>query len=60
MNSKELKNYIIDNEKCEVILEELGCHNIKLHSNKYLSCSFPDGDNIGAINIYLDNQIGRA
>lgn len=54
MNSKEIKEYVIDNDKIEYVLSELGCHNIRLHGGKYFSCGFPDGDNTKAITIYTD------
>lgn len=46
MTSQELKDYIIDNNKIEYILEDLGCHHIKFNSQKnYWSAAQPDGDN---------------
>lgn len=54
MNSKEIKEYIIDNDKIEYVLDELGCHNIRLHGGKYFSCGFPDGDNSKSITVYTD------
>lgn len=54
MNSKEIKDYVIDNDKIEYVLSELGCHNIRLHGGKYFSCGFPDGDNSKAITVYTD------
>lgn len=44
MNSKELKQYIIDYDKTIPILEKIGMHNIS-EKTDYISCSFPDGDN---------------
>ena len=55
MNTQEIKEYIVDNDKIEYILEELGCHQVKLHGGRYFSCAFPDGDNAGAITVYTDN-----
>lgn len=54
MEIQEIKEYIINNDKIEDILEELGCHHIRLHNHKYYSCGFPDGDNVKSINLYLD------
>lgn len=54
MNSKEIKEYVVDNDKIEYVLSELNCHNIRLHGGKYFSCGFPDGDNTKAITIYTD------
>lgn len=46
MTSIELKNYILENNKIEYILENLGCHSIEFHPAKnYYSSCFPDGDN---------------
>lgn len=48
----EIKEYIFENKKVPFVLENLGCHNIKYHSNKeYYSASFKDGDNPNGINI---------
>lgn len=56
MNAQNLKNYIIDNDKLQDILEELGCHHIDTHdNNRYITCAFPDGDNTKGIVIYTDN-----
>ena len=55
MDAQSLKEYILINDKTEYVLEELGCHNIKPHSNKYYSCSFPNGDNKNGMLVYMDN-----
>ena len=53
MNPQDLKEYIVENNKLEVILQELGCQNIKLHSSGYWTCGNPPpGDNPQAITIY--------
>lgn len=51
MNSKELKEYILKNNKVEEILEDLGCSKIKFHEPRgkdtcgYWSAARPGGDN---------------
>ena len=48
----ELKNFIFENNKIEMILQEIGCHKIKYHTHKdYYSCANIDGDNPTAIRI---------
>lgn len=52
MDVISLKQYIFENSKIEFVLESIGCHNIKYHSNKdFFSCANIDGDNVGAINV---------
>ncbi len=55
MDAKDLKDYIIINEKIKYILEELGCHHIDDRNDKYVSAANPNGDNKGAIVVYKDN-----
>lgn len=58
MEIGELKQYIYENEKIELILESIGCHSIKPHSNfKYYSCGFPDGDNIKSLVVYNNEYL---
>lgn len=52
MDLDALKNYIVDNDKVEMILESFGCHHIH-KSNDRIACANFDGDNINAVNIYL-------
>ncbi len=54
MKAYELKEYIIENEKIEEILEELGCWNITNHTKEY-RCSSPFSDNRTALRIKKDN-----
>lgn len=55
----EIKKYIYENKKISFVLENLGCHNIKYHSNKeYYSASFKDGDNPNGINIQNNEYLG--
>ena len=52
MDTISLKKYIFENEKIEFVLEKIGCHNIKFHSNKdFWSCANYNGDNASAINV---------
>jgi len=44
----DLKQYIIENEKIVLILEWLGCTNIKPHKKEY-RCALPDGDDCNAV-----------
>lgn len=57
MTACEIKEYIIDNDYTEQILEKLGCGYVKNHGN-YLTASNPDGgNNKQAINIYLNDNL---
>lgn len=52
MDTISLKKYIFENEKIEYVLDQIGCHNIKYHSNKdFFSCSNYNGDNPAAVNV---------
>ena len=52
MDTTSLKEYIFENDKIEYVLDQIGCHNIKYHSNKeYYSCGNCDGDNQAAVNV---------
>ena len=52
MDTISLKKYIYENKKIELILNEIGCHDIKYHENKdYYSAAQPDGDNLQGVNI---------
>jgi len=53
MDVMELKQYIIDNDKIEFILEELGCHDIKSHFKEFRA-GLPDRQNKTAIAIKKD------
>jgi len=55
MDSYQLKEYIIENNKVEFILQELGCQHIKYHSSTsgYWTCGNPPpSDNPQAITLY--------
>lgn len=56
MEIKQLKEFIIVNEKVELILEELGCHHIKSNDGgRYVTAGFNDGDNKKALVVYTDS-----
>lgn len=53
MNTKQLKEYIYENNRVENILENLGMRKIKWHDNRrYITCAFPNGDNPNGCVIY--------
>lgn len=53
MDVREVKQYIYENNKIELVLEELGMHHIKWHdNNSYITCGMPDGDNPQSTTIY--------
>lgn len=56
MDIRRLKDHIIANDKTYLVLEELGCHHIKFKGN-YYTCGNPDGDNVAAITVYLNENI---
>lgn len=58
MTVEDLKEYIYKENKIEYILENIGCHSIKYHTNKdYFSAANYNGDNTGAINIKNNNYL---
>jgi len=58
LDTKELKNYIFENNYVEQILESVGCHHIKYHSTgAYWTAGNPDGDNRGAIILYNNESL---
>lgn len=56
MRSSDLKEYIVDNECLDTILEELGCKSITSH-NGYFTCANPDGNNKSAVVVYLNTNL---
>lgn len=56
MTAQEIKDYILNNDYVEQILDELGCGNIRNHG-EYITASNPDGDNKQAINLYLNDGL---
>lgn len=56
MRAQDLKEYILDNQYIEQILNELGCGHITKHDG-YYTCSNYDGDNRSAVVIYLNENL---
>lgn len=50
MDAKELKEYIINNDKIEIILEDLGFHKIK-DNGDYISCAVPNYNNSSGLSV---------
>ena len=57
MDVASLKEYIYNEDFVETVLENLDCHHIKRHSNEYITCGNPDGDNASAIVVYLTENL---
>lgn len=57
MDSAELKLVILENDYIEDILDSLGCHHIHRNSTGYIQCANPDGDNKGAVIVYLNDNL---
>ena len=53
MNANELKQYIIDNECVEQILDNLGCHDIKIYNTEYRA-AMPNKKNNTAVTVKKD------
>lgn len=58
MTAKELKKYILENDKLFDILEMIGCHGIKRCNDKYVQCGIKDGDSDTSTTVFLDDYIG--
>lgn len=56
MNVQFLKEKLLEENRIVNILEELGCHHIK-QSNHIVQCANPDGDNVTAICVYLNENL---
>lgn len=56
MRVDELKEYIVDNNYIERILEDLGCGNIREHDG-YFTASNPDGNNPQALTVYNNESL---
>jgi DNA primase len=58
MDASTLKSYILENNSIEQILSELGMHNIKFHdNNRYITCSYSDGNNPAGCIVYLTENL---
>ena len=56
MDVQLLKDKILEEDKIDDILTELGCHHIK-HNSGYITCGNPDGDNPVAVTVYLNESL---
>jgi DNA primase len=56
LDAQRLKEHIWDNNLIPNILEELGCHHIKVRSDM-IQAANPDGDNVTAICVYLNENL---
>ena len=56
MDISVLKEKILENNYVPVILDEIGCHHISCKTG-YVQCGNPDGDNHGAITVYLNEDL---
>ena len=56
MKSSDLKEYIVEQNCIDTILEDLGCGNIVLHGG-YYTCSNPDGNNKSAVTVYVNDSL---
>lgn len=56
MRVDELKEYIVDNNYIETILEDLGCGNIREHDG-YFTAANPDGNNPQALTVYNNESL---
>lgn len=56
LQAQELKEYILDNDYIEQILDDLGCKHIR-HRGEYISASNPDGNNTQAVIVYLNENL---
>ena len=58
MTSQNLKEYILEHNQIEFILEDIGCHSIEFHPDKeYWSATQPDGDNKFGVIIKNNNYL---
>jgi DNA primase len=56
LDAQRLKEHILDNNLVPDILEELGCHHIRVRSDMVQAAN-PDGDNVTAVCIYLNENL---
>lgn len=56
MDAQRLKEHILDNNLVPDVLEELGCHHVK-NRGDIVQAANPDGDNITAICVYLNENL---
>lgn len=54
MNAQQIKEWIVENQKVEEVLENLNCQHIKYHNSGYFTCGNPPpSDNPTAITVYV-------
>lgn len=53
MTSYELKNFIINNNKIEIVINELGCHHFKTYNKEY-RCGLPNHNSTNSVSIKKD------
>lgn len=58
MLAHELREYIIDNDKIQYLLEEFGCHGFKEHDKDY-RCGLPNDPSTTKVSIYKDSLVMR-
>ncbi len=56
MDAQRLKEHILDNNLVPDILAEIGCHHIRVRSDMVQAAN-PDGDNVTAICVYLNENL---
>ena len=56
MEVRQLKEYILENNFIETILQNIGCHSIS-HKNGMYQCANKDGDNKSAICVYENEAL---
>ena len=57
MQIETLKEKILEENRVELILEDVGFGSISNHNNSYISCSNIDGNNKNAIVLYLNENL---
>ena len=57
MDVTSLKEWILNEDLSEQVLESIGCHSITKHGHDYISCANKDGDNKNAIVLYLNENL---
>lgn len=56
MDAQRLKEHILYNNLVPTVLEELGCHHVRVRSDM-IQAANPDGDNATAICVYLNENL---
>lgn len=58
MLANELRQYIIDNNKTQHVVEKFGCHGFKEFKKEY-RCGLPSSNNTTSVSIYKDSLITK-